>query len=532
MLFRGPPERSLRWRHPSPCRFRDVTTTPMRPIAVSQCRVGLYVGPRIRGQRSLQLLAPKWQVRAIRPSRRPMSSGPAQSSSGNGRWKIIAALAVGMLLPTVWKGFKGSKKKEGSGESLNPVTFTPYTLVSKEPVSSSSAIFTLRLDRPSSELSADQLFLDQQRSWPERAIWSVQIKQPQLQIGRSYTPLPPPPRSSLSSAGHATLDDHGNVTEISLLVRREQQGEVSNYIHGLPLGSSIELRGPHIEYVIPEDVDKIVFLAGGTGIAPAIQAAHCLLTDQGKDNRASKPQIQILWANRRREDCVDGTNSNVDIVRKGARGDSWSLQTTLGSIFWRDSRSVPKTLPSGSAHPSTTNETVVPSPTATQEPGFTKSIVDHLESLRNLFPGRVTIDYFIDEENTFITRDVLSHYLSRDRVPYTSSREMVSTSNSKHETQEGKKGLILISGPDGFVSTYAGPKTIVPVPVPAQSSGLASTQPPGPARQEVVGGVLAGMNLPLIHIRSRDQQGQSGSRIDEAFPDKGQEGTWWVVHKL
>lgn len=470
-----------------------------------------------------------------------MSTGPAQSSFGQGRWRIVAALAVGFFLPTVWKVVKGSRRREEDRESLNPVTFTPYTLVSKEAVSSSSAIFTLRLDRPSSPPSASQLFLDKERAWPRRAIWSVQIKQPQLQIGRSYTPLPLAPRSTVSSAGSVTQDDHVNLTEIRLLVRREQQGEVSNYLHGLPVGSTVELRGPHIEYEIPDDVDRIVFLAGGTGIAPALQAAHSLLMDHGINNPEDRLKIHILWANRRREDCIGGSNSNDAVVRGRAWDDSWGLKTKLASMFWRTSHppsQTPSSLPtsapdvtsSSQATVSRIGEQVVPSPIAAQF-NTTETIVDHLKSLCSLHAGRVTVDYFVDEENTFITRNALSHYISRDPMASTPSSKELTVLPSGTNSSRMKKGLILVSGPDGFVSAYAGPKKMTPVPMPVQSNGLSSTQMKGLGQAETVGGVLAGLSLPLVSTQTQGQE-VPRARSDAADPVEGRDRRRWIVRKL
>ena len=51
---------------------------------------------------------------------------------------------------------------------------------------------------------------------------------------------------------------------------------MSTYLHRLPIGATIELRGPHVEYQIPSEVKNVIFVAGGTGIAPALQVAHAM----------------------------------------------------------------------------------------------------------------------------------------------------------------------------------------------------------------------------------------------------------------
>ena len=87
------------------------------------------------------------------------------------------------------------------------------------------------------------------------------MKQPQLQIGRSYTPLPPTQQAEFAGG-------------LRFLIRREPPGEFSTYLHKLPISANIKLRGPQIEYKIPKDVDEILFLAGGTGIAPASKTLY------------------------------------------------------------------------------------------------------------------------------------------------------------------------------------------------------------------------------------------------------------------
>jgi cytochrome-b5 reductase len=123
-------------------------------------------------------------------------------------------------------------------------------------------------------------------------VQSVEIKHPQVQIARHYTPLPP-----LSS------DD----SSIRLLVKREPTGEMSRYLFSLPTGSTIELRGPHEEYALPSagTPTKLLFLAGGTGIAPALQAAYKLLEN------SEDAEARILWAVRHRGEAEGAAAEEV-----------------------------------------------------------------------------------------------------------------------------------------------------------------------------------------------------------------------------
>lgn len=296
--------------------------------------------------------------------------------------------------------------------ALNPHTFTPFTLVSKQPVSSSSSLFTLRHAGGASEPAA----LTAVRS---KGVWSVQIKQPQLQIARAYTPLPPHDASSASSATAAAA-------ELRLLIRREEKGEVSGYLHALPEQATVELRGPVVELEIPDEVDEVLFLAGGTGIAPAMQVAHALAGRGGKS-------MHVLWANRRREDCVGGRNKGTAKEATGLLG--WMAGRRRGVRGQREGE-VEEDGGPGAKGPEAERLGVV---------------VQELEGLRRRFRGAAGeevfgVDYFVDEEKGSIGPE----YVLK-RVRRTDLR------SESGNVGTGKK-LILVSGPEGFVKYWAGPK--------------------------------------------------------------------------
>jgi NAD(P)H-flavin reductase len=274
--------------------------------------------------------------------------------------------------------------------------FIPYKLMRKDPVSSTACIFVLEPQENSEKL-------DMYNEVWRKAIWNVHFKQPQLQIIRPYTPLPPQDTNSEADDG-----------QLRFLIRNDIYGEVSSYLFRLPIGSQIELRGPNIEYQISPDVKQVVFFAGGTGIAPALQVAHALFNsnEHGKDRK-----LHILWANRKREDCLGGVSDP-------------SLAEPLTAE--------PKTTFSSSA-PRHSPETAT-----SAEQGL---IVRELEQLKAKYPGKVTVEYFVNEENTYIDNDAVFKALSRF-----DDRHFSESSPAQEQRQ------ILISGPSGFISYLAGPK--------------------------------------------------------------------------
>lgn len=291
-----------------------------------------------------------------------------------------------------------------SSAALNPHTFTPYTLISKHPVSSTNAIFTLR----NREGTPDP---DGVKDVEHRSIWSIQIKQPQLQIGRDYTPLPP--------SSHTDSDGH-ELQDMRLLIRQEEGGEVSTYLHRLPEQSTIEIRGPKVEWEVPGDIKEVIFLAGGTGIAPALQAAQVLGLRPGT-------KMHLLWANRRREECIGGISDGADIKEKVHRSTS-----RVKGFFGL-----------GSAPAHQEQQPQVKLVGRAQETASKNLIVHELDALKKRNAARsstLDVQYYVDEENKFIK-----------------PQDVVQRIAAASPEQKGSR-VILISGPDGFIEYWAGKK--------------------------------------------------------------------------
>ncbi|KAL6708328.1 hypothetical protein ACN47E_003252 [Coniothyrium glycines] len=289
--------------------------------------------------------------------------------------------------------YRAFSSPKPSSASLNPNDFTPYTLVSKHPVSSTSAIFVLRNEN--STVESDSV----KEVW-KRSIWSVQIKQPQLQIARAYTPLPP----------NLSPKDEKKSQDLRLLIRQEEGGEVSPYLHRLPENTSIEIRGPHTEIELPRDIIEVVFLAGGTGIAPAMQVAQAL-------GRRTGSRMHILWANRRREECEGGVSDETpNMVQEGRTG-WWK------SLFG----GVPET------HEPLDDENNV------AHAGLIVQELDKLKRRSEAATRGLKVQYYVDEEKTFIQPEDITKRLRAA------------------QEEKGSK-LVIVSGPDGFIDYWAGKK--------------------------------------------------------------------------
>ena len=292
-----------------------------------------------------------------------------------------------MLGCGAWDYYSATYLKKKS--NLNASNFTPYTLVEKVPVSSTGSLFTV----VPADGGGDDSFL---RNLYRKGLWSSEIKQPQLQISRQYTPLGPT---------EETRGKYGDQA-LQFFIREEQQGEVSGWIHKLSLGAQIGVRGPDKAITVDHGMGKILFLAGGTGIATAIQLARSLLLETS--DKEQLPEMHLLWASRRREECEGGVS---DTPRSTAGFTRWTQSAgSTGTEVQRGQKAV---------------------------------LVKELERLKAAYNGRLKVDYFVDEEESFINWDVLKPTLA---------------SADKVGEGQPRKRTVLVSGPDGFVGYLAGPK--------------------------------------------------------------------------
>lgn len=453
-----------------------------------------------------------------RPPKPPNLAQAGSAPQQGPRW-ILLALIFGTSAGATYL-YRRQSASPANDDVINTSIFTAFTITAREQVSPTAFIVTLR---PSAWVDPDEIksghsaeggddgsagFISARirEAW-RHGLWSVEIKQPQLQIARHYTPLPPFPASVSSpitqaqgrlgngdvNEPQAILQANGGLgheeqdwqDDLRILIRRLDGGEMSNYLSRQRVGDTIWLRGPHLGFDIPRrlghdsDIGNsgaappkgVVFLAGGTGIAPALQIAHKLLKgyDSGDGGRM-RPQVSILWANRWGVDALGRSQSSSQQKLK-----SWF---TFG----------------GTAG----NNQSVNAPGA--EPA--SSLALQIRDLKQRYPSQFNIAYFVDEEGSFIkAQDVKAAIASTassapsriegssspsphigtctwhsakaiELLPDDNDAARSSSSDPVHacvctRTSGSEVGvsipqpgvnLVCVSGPDGFIEAYAGAK--------------------------------------------------------------------------
>ncbi len=315
--------RAVRCRLPTPSRRNEAQLCNRKIAAV------------LGTARAFSTVSPLKQASASDSS----SNSKTRSRSNGARPSVLAAGVVGSLLLVYGSTYLADATGGGQwlleffrGRSLNETTFEPFTIIAREVVSPTSFIITVKPSRGASSAEIERTRAQQANTplplpvfgWPyvrlrrpaalleahsnqqvfekawEHGLWSVEVKQPLIQVSREYTPLPP----RYGQEEHEL--DQGI---LRFLIRTVNGGSVSHYLAGLGLGEQIELRGPHLGFDIPSrlgDAGKIGFLAGGTGIAPALQTIRAVLDrDESNATRTQdKPAVTVLWANRASSDCL------------------------------------------------------------------------------------------------------------------------------------------------------------------------------------------------------------------------------------
>ncbi|KXJ93270.1 hypothetical protein Micbo1qcDRAFT_203369 [Microdochium bolleyi] len=399
------------------------------------------------------------RIQGSAPGTGSRNPGKAPKSGKRG---LVAAVLVAGAAGWAWLFLDSGSS---SGSEIYPTKFTPFTVTSREQVSPTAFILTVRNDQPGqSSINPSSV----KAAW-QHGLWSVEIKQPQLQIARHYTPLPPAEDKTGDSAD-----------ELRFLVRRMDTGEMSNYLSRRAVGDQIWLRGPHLSFDMVRRLgaaQQVVFLAGGTGIAPALQAAHRLLDNSNNNFTDGLPTVSILWANRQGADALGREGTSPGLT--SGSGSSWSS-------WWHGSKA---------ATPRTIDDTSAPAQTSASldKPSLSAQIND----MKRRYGSRFEIQYFVDDEKSFITQDSVIRVLPEGSLPTTATmmtaaedsarctwhsptllermsgdndvdraRDPVqsactcsnSNSSSSCKGRGAGKNLFFVSGPDGFIRAYAGSK--------------------------------------------------------------------------
>ncbi|KAJ2990702.1 hypothetical protein NUW58_g2819 [Xylaria curta] len=291
-----------------PPTFKNNAGNPHPLAGHGVCR-GLYGSPRFLTNSTPTPSSPE----SVSSHPTPSSASPkAQNVPPKGpRW-ILLAVIFATSAGTAYLYRRQTASPDD--DVINMTTFTAFTITEREQVSPTAFIITLR---PSSWVDPEGVksehpddepagFVSRriQEAWGH-GLWSVEIKQPQLQIARHYTPLPPLLKTaSLPSIEEKSQlvngnkngaqaigvgkteqgDDEDEQADLRILIRRMDGGEMSNYLSRQRVGDTIWLRGPHLGFDVSrrlgdesgQDDTKIGYARGQRGVVLRATAAYLI----------------------------------------------------------------------------------------------------------------------------------------------------------------------------------------------------------------------------------------------------------------
>ena len=178
-------------------------------------------------------------------------------------------ISLGLLRERVFR----SLSNFGTG-SLSATDWKPFKLVAKEMASHNTVL--LRFEVPNGK-SLDL---------PVGRHLSVRAKITGNFVQRPYTPTSKPNQEGW----------------FELLVKVYDLGKMSNYMMKMPLGATIDVRGPvgRFKYA-PNMYKEIAMVCGGSGITPCLQVMRAVLESGDKEDQT---KFYLLYQNRTEEDVL------------------------------------------------------------------------------------------------------------------------------------------------------------------------------------------------------------------------------------
>lgn len=162
------------------------------------------------------------RVPQFQSARRLSSHAPIHLKQNRNTSVAVAAALGGAALVSAYFFWPDNSRSAPTYEhaKLSPTHFTPVTVTASEPTTKPNArLVTLSVPRQSLPETQDASF---------SPIWSIFIKDDDIQVERPYTPL-------------EGVDEQGNM---KFWIKRYPKGEVGRWILSKAVGDQIEIRGP------------------------------------------------------------------------------------------------------------------------------------------------------------------------------------------------------------------------------------------------------------------------------------------------
>ncbi|ESK96137.1 cytochrome-b5 reductase [Moniliophthora roreri MCA 2997] len=225
------------------------------------------------------------RTQLLHTARRRYATAPEATRKSNLPFYLIGAGTVGL---GAYMFLDSNSKPKQEKSPLNPEQFIDFKVKKVKPYNHNTSEFIFELPNNEASLLPVASCLVVKSSDPEA------LKDAKGPIIRPYTPISPP-------------DQPG---ELTLLVKRYDQGNASKHIHSLKEGDTLAIKGP-----IPKwpwkmnEFDQVALVGGGSGITPLYQIVTHALADS-----SNRTKFTLLFSNVTEADIL--LRGELDALKK------------------------------------------------------------------------------------------------------------------------------------------------------------------------------------------------------------------------
>lgn len=144
---------------------------------------------------------------------------------------------------------------------ISPTSYTVFKLINIEKQSEQAFLFTFEYCRPHKGQPIDDVNL----SYKPGQHFLMKGKNYSEEFTRAYTPIPVENQSKL---------------QFTTLIKLYEYGNMSNYLKKIDVGRETLWRGPYGDFTINYDVQHVLLVAQGTGIAPLYSIIHNIINNE------------------------------------------------------------------------------------------------------------------------------------------------------------------------------------------------------------------------------------------------------------
>ncbi|KAF7722111.1 NADH-cytochrome b5 reductase [Apophysomyces ossiformis] len=175
-------------------------------------------------------------------------------------------------------------------KAFDPSQFKPFKLQKVEPINHNTSLYRFELDSDNHVAGL-----------PIASCVITRYPITKKDGSTGYVIRPYTPTSTADTKGH-----------VDFIIKVYPEGKMSQHIHNLKVGETLEIKGPFPKYNWEENpVENVGMIAGGTGITPMLQIIRKVFDAKSPDD---KTKITLIFANEAEDDIL--LKDELDTIAK------------------------------------------------------------------------------------------------------------------------------------------------------------------------------------------------------------------------